>query len=109
MSSPQYSGVCRDCELTTIIDSDQAPGPVPDINDWDSFSSCLVCGGTVDFDEQPETLWDRENRLMSAASQMLAAKIRAALDMTHRHGEYNTRQAVLAALPPEPVEESSSE
>lgn len=32
------------------------------------------------------------------------ARVRSALDATHRHGEWQTRQAVLAALEPEVTE-----
>lgn len=64
---------CDDCEINTVIDGDGRG--VPDVGEWDQFPNCMVCGGTLHFDEMPETLWNRENRLMRAAGEIAAAKI----------------------------------
>lgn len=66
--SPGWWAGCIDCGVTTIIDKGDSEG-VPDPAEWDGFPSCIVCGGSLSFDEASESQWDRESRLMRAARE----------------------------------------
>lgn len=67
--SARWAAACMGCEAITIIDGDGRS--LPDPSEWDSFSSCLVCGDTLSLDEFGDSQWERESWLMrSAAARM---------------------------------------
>lgn len=68
---------CDGCGTNTVLDGDGKG--VPDTEEWDQFPNCLVCGGTLHFDEMTETLWNRENRLMRVARENVENTVRELL------------------------------
>lgn len=71
---PMWGAPCDNCDFIIVVDGDGKP--VPDPVEWDQFPSCPVCGGTLHFDSQPETMWNRENRLMEGAINQHMTKVR---------------------------------
>lgn len=75
----RWGAACDDCDFIISVDGDGKD--VPDPAEWESFPACPVCGSTVSFDEQGETQWNRETRLMHGVAKRAAEKaLREAAD-----------------------------